>query len=135
MKTLLDKAPIPFKGTEIHTLPNGLRLIIKEDHTVPVVSIQAWARCGAVNETPNIHGISHGLEHMVFKGTPTRSAGEITKVIEGNGGAINAATQLETTHYYIDVPAYGAPAALEVLADTILHPIFPQEELERERQV
>ena len=135
MVTLLDKAPIPFKGTEIHSLPNGLRLIIKEDHTVPVVSIQAWARCGAVNETPNIYGISHGLEHMVFKGTPTRTAGEITQAIEGQGGSINAATQLETTHYYIDVPSYGAKQALEVLADTVLHPTFPQEELERERLV
>ncbi len=132
---ILSEAPLPFLGTEIHTLPNGLRLILKEDHTVPVVSLQAWARCGAVNETPSIFGISHGLEHMVFKGTPTRSAGEITQAIEGQGGYINAATQLETTHYYIDVPSYGVKQALDVLADTLLHPTFPQEELERERLV
>jgi zinc protease len=131
----LNSAPVPFRGTEIHTLENGLKLIVKEDHTIPVVSIQAWAKCGAVNETPNIYGISHGLEHMVFKGTPTRSAGEITRAIESNGGAINAATQLETTHYYIDIPSYGADAALDVLGDTILNPTFPQEELERERLV
>jgi zinc protease len=131
----LSEAPLPFKGTEIHTLPNGLRLLIKEDHTVPVVSIQAWARCGAVNETPNIYGISHGLEHMVFKGTPTRTAEEVTQAIENQGGYINAATQLETTHYYIDVPSSGAKQALDVLGDTLLHPAFPQNELERERLV
>ncbi len=134
IETLHD-APAPFQRTEIHTLPNGMKLILKDDPTVPVVALQAWARCGAIDESPELSGISHGLEHMVFKGTPTRSAGEITEKIEFHGGAINAATQLETTHYYIDIPSYGAPAALEVLADTILNPTFPQEELERERLV
>jgi zinc protease len=128
-------APAPFRGTEVHTLSNGLTLILKEDRRVPVVALQVWARCGAINESPSVYGISHGLEHMVFKGTPTRSAGEITRLIETNGGSINAATQLETTHYYIDVPSYGADAAIDVLADTILHPTFPQNELERERLV
>lgn len=128
-------APAPFRGTEVHTLSNGLTVILKEDHRVPVVALQVWARCGAIDESPSIYGISHGLEHMVFKGTPTRSAGEITRAIEANGGSMNAATQMETTHYYIDVPSYGADKALDVLADTILNPIFPQEELERERLV
>ncbi len=135
MTRILDKAPPPFKGTEVHTLKNGLRLVLKEDHTIPVVSLQAWARCGAIDETPTIYGLSHGLEHMVFKGTEKRSAGEITLAIESHGGAINAATQLETTHYYIDIPSYGSSQALDVLADTILNPTFPQEELERERLV
>lgn len=131
----LDNAPIPFRGTEIHTLPNGLQLILKEDHTVPVVAMQVWARCGAIDESPDIYGISHGLEHMVFKGTPTRSAGQISRSIESFGGSINAATQLETTHYYIDIPSYGANKALEVLADTIANPTFPEDELKRERLV
>ncbi len=131
----LTEAPHPFKGTEIHTLPNGLKLILKSDPTVPVVAIQAWARCGAIDEAPAIYGISHGLEHMVFKGTPSRSAGQITRSIEANGGAMNAATQLETTHYYIDIPSYGAKKAIDVIADTLLNPTFPQEELERERLV
>lgn len=134
IKTLTE-APHPFKGTEIHTLSNGLQLILRNDPTVPVVALQAWARCGAIDETPSIYGISHGLEHMVFKGTPSRSAGEITRAIESKGGSMNAATQLETTHYYIDIPSYGLKPALDVLADTILHPIFPQDELERERLV
>jgi predicted Zn-dependent peptidase len=108
---------------------------LKEDRRVPVAALQVWARCGAIDESPSIYGISHGLEHMVFKGTPTRSAGEITRVIEAHGGSMNAATQLETTHYYIDVPSYGVDKALDVLADTILNPTFPQDELERERLV
>ncbi len=131
----LTEAPHPFKGTEIHTLPNGLQIILKSDPTVPVVALQAWTRCGAIDEAPNIYGISHGLEHMVFKGTPKRSAGEITRAVESSGGSMNAATQLETTHYYIDIPAYSAKKAIDVLADTILNPTFPQEELERERLV
>jgi zinc protease len=131
----LAEAPHPFKGTEIHTLPGGLTVILKRDPTVPVVALQAWARCGAVDEAPRICGISHGLEHMVFKGTPSRSAGEITRDIESKGGAINAATQLETTHYYIDIPSYGLEPALDVLADAITHPTFPEDELQRERKV
>lgn len=135
MNQSLLNAPVPFAGTEVFTLPNGFRVVLKEDHTVPVVSLQAWARCGAVDESPRVYGISHGLEHMVFKGTPTRDAGEITRVIEGHGGYINAATQLESTHYYIDVPSEGLIPALEVLADAVLHPTFPADELERERLV
>ncbi|MCB4755771.1 MAG: insulinase family protein [Elusimicrobia bacterium] len=135
MLYILKDAPPPFTGAEVHTLPNGLKLVLKEDHTSPVVSLQTWVRCGAIDEVPRLNGISHGLEHMVFKGTPTRSPGDITRAIESNGGFMNAATQLETTHYFIDIPSYGAGTALEVLADTVLRPTFPQEELERERQV
>jgi len=131
----LTEAPHPFKGTEIHTLPNGLKIILKSDPTVPVVALQAWTRCGAIDESPAIYGISHGLEHMVFKGTPTRTAGEITRAIEANGGSMNAATQLETTHYYIDTPSYSVKTAIDVLADTLQNPTFPQDELERERLV
>ncbi|MFN0118137.1 MAG: M16 family metallopeptidase [Elusimicrobiota bacterium] len=132
---VLNKAPYSFKGTEIYTLSNGLRVILNQDKSIPVTAMQVWARCGAIDEEPRVYGISHGLEHMVFKGTPTRSAGEITRLIESNGGAINAATQLETTHYYIDIPSYGTKPALEVLLDTILNPTFPKEELDRERLV
>lgn len=131
----LTEAPHPFKGTEIHTLPNGLTLILKCDPTVPVVALQAWTRCGSIDEAPSIYGISHGLEHMVFKGTPTRNAGQITRAVESNGGSMNAATQMETTHYYIDIPSYSITTAIDVLADTLLNPTFPQEELERERLV
>jgi zinc protease len=135
MIQIFNEAQAQFLGTEVHTLDNGMRLVLKEDHTVPVVSLQAWARCGAIDESPDIYGISHGLEHMVFKGTPTRSAGQITRAIESKGGSMNAATQLETTHYYIEIPSYGTTTALNVLSDTILNPTFPQDELERERLV
>ncbi|MCG3203387.1 MAG: putative zinc protease [Elusimicrobia bacterium] len=135
MPQILNDAPHPFKGTEIHTLANGLTLILRQDATVPVVALQAWTRCGAIDEKPSQYGISHGLEHMVFKGTPTRSAGQISRTVEANGGSMNAATQLETTHYYIDIPSYSVKPAIDVLADTLLNPTFPQEELERERLV
>jgi len=131
----LSEAPRPFRQTEVYTLSNGLKILLLPDNTIPVVAAQAWVRCGAVDESPAQYGISHGLEHMVFKGTPTRTAAAISGVIESQGGVINAATQLETTHYYIEVPSYGLEAALDVLVDTLLHPTFPQEELERERLV
>ena len=135
MKFVLRDAPAPFRGTRIRRLPNGLCVIVKPDATVPVVALQAWAKCGAINEPPRLYGISHGLEHMVFKGTALRSAGDITRVVESNGGSMNAATQLETTHYYIDIPSRGFEPALEVLADTLINPSFPADELERERLV
>jgi predicted Zn-dependent peptidase len=135
MPAILKKAPHPFRGTEVHTLSNGFKIYLKKDTTIPVVAVQIWADCGAVDEDPDIYGISHGLEHMVFKGTPTKSAGQISRIVESNGGIINAATQLETTHYYIDIPSYGLDAALDILADTVLHPTFPEDELEREKLV
>lgn len=135
MLQILSQAPPPFAGTEVHTLPNGFKIILKNDPTIPVVAMQIWTRCGAIDESPRVYGISHGLEHMVFKGTPTRSAGEIAQSVEFHGGSMNAATQLETTHYYIDIPSYSTEPALDVLMDTLLHPTFPDDELERERLV
>ncbi len=135
MVKILSKAPQPFTGTEVHVLPNGMTAILKRDSTIPVVALQVWARCGAVDEEARVYGISHGLEHMVFKGTPTRNAAEITRDIEGHGGSINAATQLETTHYYIDIPSYGFDTAFDVIADAIMNPAFPADELTRERKV
>lgn len=116
-------------------LPNGLRYVVIEDHTSPVVSMQVWVRCGGVNESGPSSGVSHFLEHMLFKGTKKLSANEIARVVETRGGSINAATGTETTHYYIDVPSDSFNEALDVLAESVLNPSFPPEEFEKERLV
>jgi zinc protease len=119
----------------LKTLPNGLRYVIVEDHTAPVVSMQIWVRCGGVNEEGPSAGVSHFLEHMIFKGTDKISANEISRVVESRGGSLNAATGGETTHYYIDMPSDGFDAAFPVLAESVVHPSFPPAEFEKERLV
>ncbi len=122
-------------ASPLNKLPNGLRYVVIEDHTSPVVSLQIWVRCGGVNESGPSAGVSHFLEHMLFKGTEKLSANEIARVVETRGGSINAATGTETTHYYIDVPSDSFAEALDVLAESVLYPSFPPEEFEKERLV
>ncbi|MBI4396182.1 MAG: insulinase family protein [Elusimicrobia bacterium] len=119
----------------VQRLPNGLRYVIIEDHTAPIVSLQIWVRCGGVNEDDKTSGVSHFLEHMLFKGTERLTAGEIAQVVESNGGSINAATGMEMTHYYIDMPSESFELAFDVLADSVLNPSFPPGEYEKERRV
>jgi zinc protease len=128
-------SPSKANAASVKRLPNGLRYVVTEDHTTPVVSLQVWVRCGGINENDQTAGVSHFLEHMVFKGTPRLSAGEIAQVVESNGGSINAATGMETTHYYIDMPSDSFEEAFSVLAESVLNPSFPPEEFEKERKV
>lgn len=116
--------------------PNGLTILVREDHSAPVVSVQAWVRAGSVTEGEWLGaGLSHVLEHMLFKGTTTRSVGEIARTIEDLGGDINAYTSFEQTVYYIDIPSEHWRTALEVLVDCMFHATIPEEELEKEKQV
>lgn len=122
-------------SSPVKTWPNGLRSVVVEDHASPVVSLQIWVRCGGVNEAGPTSGVSHFLEHMIFKGTDKISANEISKIVESNGGSINAATAGETTHYYIDMPSNKWEQAFDVLSQSVLHPSFPPAEFEKERKV
>jgi zinc protease len=117
------------------TLENGLTVIVKEVHTAPIAAIDIWVATGAKNEAPEEAGISHFFEHMLFKGTTQRKVGEIAKEINGVGGYLNAATSLDTTHYYVVVPSEHIDLALSVQADAIMNSTFDPEEIERERQV
>ncbi len=115
--------------------PNGLTLVVKEIHSAPIVAVDIWVGTGAKNETPQEAGISHFFEHMLFKGTARRPAGEIARAIEATGGYLNAATSLDTTHYYVVVPSRDLELALDVEADAIMNSAFDPAEIERERQV
>ncbi len=131
----LAMMPSPARAGAVRSLPNGLRYVILEDHASPVVSLQIWVRCGGVNEAGPTSGVSHFLEHMIFKGTDKISANEISKIVESNGGSINAATGGETTHYFIDMPSDKWETAFDVLAQSVLKPAFPPAEFEKERKV
>jgi predicted Zn-dependent peptidase len=116
-------------------LPNGLRVATAAMPHVESVSMGVWVGAGGRCEPARWSGISHFIEHLLFKGTPKRSARAISQTIEGRGGDINAFTQEETTCYYARVAADHAWEALDVLLDMYLHPRFAAEDLRRERDV
>jgi len=117
-------------------LPNGLIIIVQEDHSAPVASVQAWCSTGSVDEDQHLGaGLSHILEHMLFKGTKTRSANQIAQSIQDVGGYINAYTSFDRTVFWIDVPKDGVNTALEVLTDAMMNSNLPPDEYKKEQEV
>ncbi|MFC1866726.1 M16 family metallopeptidase [Thermodesulfobacteriota bacterium] len=123
------------EGAQRFKLNNGLNVILKEDHSAPVASIQVWIKTGSANESEEVAGITHLIEHMIFKGTPTRKTGEIARSIEASGGKINAYTSFDRTVYFAEIAASHFDTALDVLLDAIQNSLFDPSELEREREV
>lgn len=118
------------------TLPNGLTLIVEEDHSAPVASVQAWCGTGSIDEGNWMGaGLSHILEHMLFKGTEKRKAGDIARQIQDQGGYINAYTSFDRTVYWIDIPSSGVDQAIDILADAMLHSTLPEDEYVKEQEV
>ena len=123
-------------GVRVHRLDNGLELIIREDASAPVVSVQAWARAGSIDEGPWLGaGLSHVLEHMLFKGTTTRGSGRIDQEVQSAGGYMNAYTSFDRTVYWINVPDSGATTAIDILCDIFQNATLPADELEKELDV
>lgn len=122
-------------GARRFRLDNGLTVILKEDHSAPVAAIQVWIRTGSANETEKEAGITHLIEHMIFKGTPSRETSEIARTIEASGGEINAYTSLDRTVYFVQIPASEFKTGLEVLLDAVQHSLFDPTELKREKEV
>ncbi len=116
-------------------LVNGMRVVLQEDHTAPVCAFQVWVEVGSADESPTEAGISHLIEHMIFKGTNERRAGELAGTIERYGGRINAYTSYENTVYHVVITSRFQEEGLKVLADAIQHPSFDAQELAREREV
>lgn len=121
--------------TTLHTLRNGLQLLLEEDHAAPVISLNILVKVGSAMETATEAGISHFIEHMLFKGTPTRPVGRIARDVEAAGGDINAYTSFDQTVYYINMASRFADEGLAILADAIQHPLFDAEEIRRECEV
>src|SRR5919109_1472200 len=119
---------------EFH-LDNGLELLLLEDHAVPLVTVQVWYRVGSRNERPGITGISHFLEHMMFKGTPKYGPGLYSQLIQRYGGTQNAFTSYDMTAYYSVLPAARLALALDLEADRMTNLLLDPNELKAEREV
>lgn len=127
----LFKAP-----TERRILPNGLTLVQRPDFSADVVSVQVWVKTGSIHEDSLIgSGLSHYLEHMLFKGTSRRDGKSISREVHALGGGINAYTTFDRTVYYIDAPATAFEAVVDILSDIVLQSTLPAIEVERERDV
>ncbi|MBU2519200.1 MAG: insulinase family protein [Proteobacteria bacterium] len=118
-----------------HTLPNGLKVITVENHEAPVVSFQVWVRAGSIYEKKGEYGITHLIEHMIFKGTPRRPAGRMASEIEALGGEVNAYTTFDHTNYYVTAASASAGPALDILADAVVSASFDAAELAKEKEV
>ncbi|MGE0200851.1 MAG: M16 family metallopeptidase [Candidatus Melainabacteria bacterium] len=144
--TLADTAQTPSPVQEkVHTtehgtiyeyaLPTGHTLFVQETHDQPIITIDTWVKTGSVNETPEINGVSHFLEHLLFKGTPSHPAGDIERILESHGAEFNAATSDDYTHYYITTATPYFEEALGLHADMLLNASIPPDELLQERKV
>jgi zinc protease len=127
---------LPDSPAQVFTLENGLTLIVEEDHSAPVASVQAWCATGSIDEGKWMGaGLSHILEHMLFKGTQNRKAGDIARQIQDRGGYINAYTSFDRTVYWIDTPSDGVSEAVAILADAMMNSTLPEDEYVKEQEV
>ena len=120
--------------TEVRTLTNGMRVLLAPCEAESV-ALGLFVASGSRHEDANAAGISHFIEHMLFKGTPTRTPLDITQAIEGRGGNFNACTSEESTCYYAHLPDDYLPEAVDILSDMYLRATIPADEFAREKQV
>src|ERR1700753_45987 len=117
------------------TLPNGLLVLTERMPHLRSVAMGVWVDSGSRDETAETNGISHFIEHMVFKGTTTRSAQQFAREVDAIGGNLDAFTGKETVCFNIKVLDENVPAALDLLTDLVLHPTFAPEDIVREQGV
>jgi zinc protease len=119
-----------------HVLPNGLTVLLKPDRSAALSSVQVWVKTGSIHEGAHLGaGLSHYLEHMLFKGTERRAGREISALVQSHGGYINAYTTFDRTVYYIDMPSEHTGVALDLLADATLRSTLPADEVAKEKDV
>lgn len=121
--------------TKKYQLKNGLKVIFQQSHKSPVVSIQAWVRTGSADEQKGEEGISHFIEHLVFKGTAEFKVGEIASLVEGCGGELNAYTSFDQTVFYVTISKNYFDQGLKVISEMMGHPLFDPQEIDNEREV
>jgi len=122
-------------GVNRVTLDNGLTILTREVHSAPVVSFWIWYRVGSRNERPGLTGISHWVEHMLFKGTASHPHGDFDRQVQREGGTFNGMTWLDWTAYYETLPSDRIDLALRIEADRMVNSLFDPQETERERTV
>ena len=126
----------PQTKASVHTLTNGLTVILDADSSAPVVSTQAWIETGSIHEGEFLGaGLSHLLEHMVFKGTGKYDGAALSDTVQSAGGEWNAYTTFDRTVYYIDGPSGSTEIFLDVLLEMVFKPTFPADEFEKEKDV
>jgi predicted Zn-dependent peptidase len=142
MSLALVEPTIPSVSTSAHLrdiretrLANGLLVLTERMPWVRSVAMGVWIDCGSRDETPETNGISHFIEHMVFKGTTTRSAQQLAREVDAIGGNLDAFTGKETICFNIKVLDENVPAALDLLTDLVLHPTFATDDIAKERSV
>lgn len=120
---------------ETLNLSNGLKVIYEQNKASRVTSIQIWVNCGSVDEKANENGISHFIEHILFKGTKNHQLGGVADAIEKLGGELNAFTSKDYTCYYATVPSLYYKEATQVLRDLVFNPLMDDKDIEDEREV
>jgi predicted Zn-dependent peptidase len=128
-------APTHTRDIRKTTLPNGLLVLTERMPHFRSVSMGVWIDSGSRDEAPEVNGIAHFIEHMVFKGTTTRSAQQLAREVDSIGGNLDAFTGKETVCFNIKVLDENVPAALDLLTDLVLHPTFAPDDLAREQGV
>lgn len=118
-----------------YQLKNGLKVLLLESHKSPVVSVQMWVKNGSADEKKSEEGLSHFIEHLVFKGSRKYKAGEIAQIVEGSGGELNAYTTFDQTVFYVTISKEYQDVALDVISEMMGHPIFDKTEVDNEREV
>lgn len=116
-------------------LKNGLKVLFIESHKSPVVSVQMWVKTGSADEKKGEEGISHFIEHLVFKGTRKYGVGEIASTVEGSGGELNAYTSFDQTVFYVTISKQFSDVALDVISEMMGFPTFDSNEIDNEREV
>ena len=118
-----------------YTLPNGLQVLVAPSGAANLVTMDVWVGAGTRRETAENNGVAHFMEHLIFKGTPTRKPGDIDAAIEDLGGTLNAATSYDWAHFYGTVGSADAPAALAVLGDALMNSEMRQADMDAEKPV
>ncbi|MGZ3742905.1 MAG: M16 family metallopeptidase [Pseudobdellovibrionaceae bacterium] len=116
-------------------LKNGLKVLFLESHKSPVISVQMWVKTGSADEKRTEEGISHFIEHLVFKGTRKYKVGEIASLVEASGGELNAYTSFDQTVFYVTISKQFADVGLDVISEMMGFPTFDPEEINNEREV
>lgn len=123
------------QDVHVSTLPNGLQVLLQEAHAAPIVAFWVWYRVGSRNEPPGLTGISHWVEHMLFKGTPAHPAGTLTRLVDRLGGRWNAFTWKDHTAYFELLPSEHVLTAVRLEADRMVNTVFDTEVVAGERTV
>ena len=123
------------QGIWHYQLPSGQQVFVKPNPAQPIITVDTWVPTGSVNETADNNGVSHFLEHLLFKGTPQLAPGEIDRQVEGMGAVFNAATSQDFTHYYITLATPYLKPILAIHADMLTQASIPTVELDKERKV